>query len=231
MRPPVCSGSVRSAQSRNDSGNMDRAIDRWEMTELQDLIQRYGNRKGEIAWDCRFAGYQVERALRQLDFAKADVASAATRYIAAEKAAQAMWALPGRCPPDDRGRYCDRRQVQYREPFLPFRIEIYITQARVVMDRVARLLHFAFRPASVSIGSHSSVARQLPALAAEHSITVPERLLRRVAHLTRDVKDLRDRYIVHPQGPHGHLIARGANLGPDGTVRLKMKWARNRGRG
>lgn len=98
-------------------------------------------------------------------------------------------------------------------------------QARIVLDRVARLLNFAFRPASREIGSHSDLARNLPGVVAEHGHQTPSSLLRRIQDLTRDVKDIRDRHIVHPSGPRGHLIRRIAALDDSGEVRLKIKWA------
>lgn len=194
------------------------------MNELRALIQRYGQLDGQIAWDCRFAGYQVERALVQLDMARGDLDGAVARYRDAEKA----WLASNRGLVGARILSAD--DVAIRDEYetvldvLPFRMEVYITQARVVLDRVARLVHFALRPASIEIGSHSSM-NQLPQLAAEHSVVVPTSLTERIDALTRDVKNLRDRFIVHPHGPRGHLIRRVARVEDSGEVRLRIKWA------
>jgi hypothetical protein len=193
---------------------------------LQALIQRYAAHDGKIAWDARFAAHQVERALIHLDFARSDLVDAIDRYLHAEQAYRVMTSRPVgvyRLTPPEVG-VVEEHSTAHE--LLPFRMEVYMYQARIVLDRVARLLNFAFRPASREIGSHSDLVRNLPVVVAEHGRQTPPSLLQRIQDMTRDVKDIRDRHIVHPSGPRGHLIRRIAVLDDDsGEVRLKIKWA------
>ena len=193
--------------------------------EVETLIQRVAQQDGQLSWDCRFAGYQVERALIQLEIARLDLIGSLARYIDAEE----------EFLEDIRGPVGARRMMPreiavhdvYHEALdeLPFRMEVYLYEARIVLDRVARFLHFAFRPASCEIGSHSSLAKLLPKVAEDHGVVVPDHLMAHIGELTNDVKVIRDRFIVHPSGPYGHLIRRIASVEPDGVVRLKIKWA------
>lgn len=193
--------------------------------ELSKLIGYFERRTDKGSWDGRFAGYQVSRALDHLDIANTDLlASLAYHRDAAEAHDGLMRGTVGVCrlSPAESATldiYADSIAD------LTFRMEVYLYQARIVLDRIARLLHFAFRPARFEIGSHSSVAKLLPAIAAEHGVTVPAGFLASVDRLTQDVKGIRDRFVVHPSGPRGHLIRRVPEVGQDGVVRLKIKWA------
>jgi hypothetical protein len=50
------------------------------------------------------------------------------------------------------------------------------------------------------------------AIAGQHGVVVPATLLERIEGLSRDVKHIRDKFIVHPSGPNGHLIRRVASV-------------------
>jgi hypothetical protein len=193
---------------------------------LAALVQSYAAQDGKLAWDTRFAAHQVERALIHLDFARSDLLDSLAHYRDAETAFGVMTRRPVgvyRLTPDE-VRVVHEHSTAHE--LLPFRMEVYLYQARIVLDRVARLLNFAFRPASREIGSHSDLARNLPLVVAEHGCDVPSSLMGRIKELTRDVKDVRDKHIVHPSGPRGHLIRRIAVLDDDTSeARMKIKWA------
>ena len=194
--------------------------------QFRELNGRLAKREDRRAWDVTTVLRQVELRKESFDIASAELEQACEAYLAAEEGFRALMhrevGVYRLTPPE----------IEVLEthtaatPFLILRIETFVIQARILLDRVARLLHFAFRPDGVAIGSHSGVAERLPALAASHNVELPDTLVPRVERLTTTVKTLRDKYLVHPSWPEGHRVRTTPIVDPEtGAVQLKIKFA------
>jgi len=149
---------------------------------------------------------QVEVAQRSFEFSRRDLEQARAAYVGSSEAFDSLThrkvGIYMLSPEESES----IRAYAEATHLLTFRIETSFFQARILLDRIARLLHFAFQPAQTAIGSHAHLARNFPALVAEHGTSVLEKLMSRINDLTKDVKNFRDRYLVHPSGPHGHRV-------------------------
>jgi hypothetical protein len=193
---------------------------------IRELRGRLAKREDRRAWDVQTVLRQVELRKESFDIANVELELALRDYLAAEEAyRELMHREVGvyRLTPEEI-EVMDRFEAAM--PLLALRMETFVSQARILMDRIARLLHFAFRPAKVEIGSHSGVAKHLPALAATHRVPLPDTLVPRAARLSVTVKKLRDKHLFHPSGQHGHKLRTVPIVDPKtGAAKLKIKWA------
>jgi hypothetical protein len=80
-----------------------------------------------------------------------------------------------------------------------------------------------FAPSGTAIGTHRKMKKNLPALAAEHGVVVPQSTIDAIDGFTARLKDFRDDYVVHRR----LRASRGLSLDPRAqthTVHISIGW-------
>lgn len=85
---------------------------------------------------------------------------------------------------------------------LYLRIETFYLFAKVLLDRLARLIpHYFGHADGVKLSKHSGLKHALPAFAEQKGLTLPARLTDKVDELQRRISDYRDKTIAHGHSP------------------------------
>jgi hypothetical protein len=158
------------------------------------------------------AAHHVYNTLDFLDLAIEDYVEACTNYTR-----EMEWWDANRSHREANER---NRRACY---LVQFRIETFYVFARVLLDDVAVLLHWALGSATGGeIGiTHKGIAKNLPAIAAAEGLAGYEDVIARGDELAGLIKDFRDDYVVHQSGQAPRAIAPGFRTDPeDKTSRL-----------
>jgi hypothetical protein len=104
---------------------------------------------------------------------------------------------------------------------LHLEIEAYYLFAKIMLDKVARALEFAFgRVRGKSLDSHDDLERRFGDCAASNGIRLDPKLLATVGECKKAISDHRDYQIAHEKSPR---TVRGTNFSLDGTqVRMSI---------
>jgi hypothetical protein len=153
------------------------------------------------------AASDLIEALRYLDMAGHDVDRAETAFHRTATREQKLRPRP--------------RTEPSEFEWLVYRIDTMYVFARTTMDNIAVLIDATLGPAAVSIGSHTRVSKNLPALAESRGLQGSEAVVGHAKDLTKRVKYFRDDYVVHRALKKPRAL-RGLSRGRDGRYRLNV---------